>query len=115
MSADPVSSPPIVGGSFQPAAIRSQLSPDLAAIFDAEWESVLEDAKRTQDLQSIHDLLNHWRHFAAAEPPNSGTYFRLEETADRIAAAGSAEAAGIQAYEGRAVIEERLRELDRRG
>ena len=115
MSADPVSSPPAGGGLPQPAAIRSQLPPQLAAIFDAEWEAVLDAAKRTQDLQAIHDLLNHWRHFAAAEHADPGVYFRTQELAERILAAGSTEAAGIQTYDARAVIEERRRELDRRG
>ncbi|MGQ0629876.1 MAG: DUF6247 family protein [Sporichthyaceae bacterium] len=115
MSADPVSSQPSASGPSQPASIRSQLSPDLAAIFDREWESVLEAAKRTQDLQAIHDLLNHWRHFAAAEVAEPGSYFRVQALAEQVLAAGSAEAAGIRTYDGRAVIEERLRELDRRG
>ena len=115
MSADPVSSPPAGGDLPQPAAIRSQLPPELAAIFDSEWEIVLEAAKRTQDLQAIHDLLQHWRHFAAAEAAEPGWYFRVQATAERILAAGSAEAAGIETYDARAVLEERLRELDRRG
>lgn len=113
MSAEPVASQPADGVMAQPAAIRSQLGPDLAEIFDAEWESVLEAAKRTQDLHAIHDLLNHWRHFAAAEVADPGSYFRTQELTERILAAGSAEAAGIQTYDGRAVIEERLRQLDR--
>lgn len=115
MSADPVSSHGLGTGSSQPAVIRSQLTPDLAAIFDAEWENVLDAAKRTQDLQAIHNLLAKWRHFAAAEVAEPGWYFRVLDQAERILAAGSAEAAGIQTYDARAVIEERLRELDRRG
>ncbi len=114
MSADPVSSQPLGGELSRPAAIRSQLSPDLAAIFDAEWEFVLEAAKRTQDLQAIHDLLAKWRHFAAAEVAEPGWYFGVQDQAERILAAGSAEAAGFKTYDGRAVIEG-LRELDRRG
>lgn len=109
MSADPVSSQPLRGGLPQPAAIRSQLPLDLAAIFDSEWEIVLEAAKRTQDLQAIHDLLLKWRHCAAAEAKEPGWYFRLQEQADRILAAGSAEAAGIKTYDAWAVLEERLR------
>ena len=109
MSAEPVPSPPPAGGSAQPAAIRSQLSPELAAIFDREWELVLEDAKRTQDLQAIHDHLQHWRHFAAAEAKEPGWYFRVMETAERILDAGSAKAAGIKTYDAWAVLEERLR------
>ncbi len=115
MSADPVAPPPVGGGSSEPAAIRSQLSPDLAAIFDTEWEIVVEAAKRTQDLQAIHDLLQKWRHFAAAEAAEPGWYFRVLDQAERILAAGSPEAAGIPSYDARTVIEERLRELDHRG
>lgn len=109
MSAEPVASQPVDGVMAQPAAIRGQLSPDLAAIFDAEWEIVLEAAKRSQDLQSIHDLLLKWRHTVAAEAAEPGRYFRLQEQADRIPVAGSAEAAGIKTYDAWAVLEERLR------
>jgi hypothetical protein len=108
MSAEPVSSPASGGGPTQPAAIRSQLSPELVTIFDREWELVLEDAKRTQDRQAIHDHLQHWRHFAAAEAKEPGWYFRVMETAERILAGGSTEAAGIKTYDARAVIEARL-------
>jgi hypothetical protein len=109
MSAEPVSSPPPSGPPVDPAAIRGQLSPELAAIFDAEWEAVLEGAKATRDLQAIHDLLNHWRHFAAAEAAEPGWYFRVQDQAARILAAGSAEAAGFKTYDAWAVLEERLR------
>lgn len=108
MSADPVSSPPAGGGLPQPAAIRSQLPPDLAAILDREWEIVLEAAKRTQDLEGVHDLLHKWRHNVAAEAAEPGSYFRVQELAERILAAGSAEAAGIKTYDAWAVLEERL-------
>lgn len=96
-------------GSSEPAAIRTQLTPDLAAVFDAEWEIVLESAQRTQDLQAIHDLLGKWRHIAAAEVAEPDQYCRGQHLAERILAAGSAEAAGIATYDARTVLEERLR------
>lgn len=110
MSADPVSSLPAAGGLPQPAAIRSQLPPDVAAIFDSEWEAVLEGAKRTQDLQAIHDLLAHWRHFAAAEAAEPGWYFRLQQRAEHVLATGAPSPGGIGADEVRTLIEARLRE-----
>ncbi|MBA3744932.1 DUF6247 family protein [Sporichthya sp.] len=109
MSADPVAPPPAGGGSSEPAAIRSQLSPDLAAIFDTEWEIVLEAAKRTQDLQAIHDLLNHWRHFAAAEAAEPGWYSRMQEHTARILANGAPDPDSISGQEVRARIEAHLR------
>lgn len=110
MSADPVSSPPAGAVLPRPAAIRSQLPADLAAVFDSEWEIVLEAAKRTQDLQAIHDLLQHWWHFAAAEAAEPGSYFRLQERAARVLANGAPSPGGIGAEEVRALIEARLRE-----
>lgn len=109
MGVEPVSSHAVAGGSSQPAGIRSRLTPDLTAIFDAEWEIVLEAAKGTQDLQTIHNLVQKWRHVATAEAKEPGWYFRLQEQAERILAAGSAEAAGITTYDAWAVLEERLR------
>ena len=111
MGAEPVASQPVGGATAQPAAIRSQLSPDLAAIFDAEWEIVLEAAKRTQDLQSIHDLLLKWRHTVAAEAAEPGWYFRVQEHAARILANGAPDPDSIGADEARALIAARLREL----
>jgi uncharacterized protein DUF6247 len=48
----------------------------VAAEFDREWEIVLDQAKRDQDLEPVHDLLAKWRHFAYAELKAPGTYFR---------------------------------------
>lgn len=109
LSADPVSSPP-AGGLPQPAAIRSQLPPELAAIFDSEWEIVLEAAKWTQDLQAIQDLLAQWRHFAAAEAAEPGWYLRVQEHAARVLANGAPSPGSIGPEEVRALIEARLRE-----
>jgi hypothetical protein len=115
MSVDPVSSRVPVNRSSDPAAIRAELTPDVAATFDAEWESTLEAAKRTQDLQEVHDLLTRWRFVAAAEQASPGRYARALEAAERIQSAGSAEAAGYSTYDARAVLNERLRDADRSG
>lgn len=110
MSADPVSSPPTGGGLPQPAAIRSQLSPDLAAIFDREWEIVLDRAKGTQDLQGVKDLLLKWRHTVAAEAAEPGWYFRLQEDAARILERGTPDPDFISGDDVRALIAARLRD-----
>lgn len=110
MSAEPVSSAPLGGGQAQPAAIRNQLSPELAEIFDREWEVVLERAKHSQDLQAIHDLLLKWRHIAAAEAKEPGWYFRLQEQAERILATGAPEPGSISGDEAMAMIAARLRD-----
>lgn len=114
MSAEPVSSPP-ASGPAQPAAIRSQLSPELAAIFDSEWEIVLERAKQSQDLQAIHDLLHKWRHTAAAEAKEPGWYFRLQEQAERILARGAPDPGSISGEEALAMIAARLRDASPQG
>jgi len=115
MSVEPVSPRPLIGRSSDPAAIRAELTPDLAASFDAEWEAVLEAAKRTQDLQAIHDLLTRWRFVASAEQASPGRYARALEAAERIVAAGSAEAAGYQTYDAWTVLNDHLRDVDRSG
>ena len=115
MSAEPVSSTPPGGGQTQPAAIRGQLSPELAAIFDSEWEIVLERAKHSQDLQAIHDLLLKWRHTAAAEANEPGWYFRLQEQAERILATGVPDPGSISGEEALAMIAARLRDASPQG
>lgn len=107
MSAEPLSSP-IAGGPAQPAAIRSQLSPELAAIFDREWEIVLEAAKQSQDLAGINDLLLKWRHVVAAEAGEPGWYFRLQADAERILERGTPDPDAISGDEVLALIAARL-------
>ncbi len=109
MSADPISSPP-VGGLPQPAAIRSQLAPDLATIFDREWEIVLDRAKGTQDLQGVQDLLHKWRHTVAAEAAEPGWYLRLQDDAARILERGTPDPDSISGDQVRALIAARLRD-----
>jgi hypothetical protein len=110
MSADPISSAPVGGGLPQPAAIRSQLPPELAAIFDSEWAIVLEEAKQTQGLEGIHDLLLKWRHTVAAEAAEPGWYFRLQERAASILERGTPDPDCISGDEVRALIAARLRD-----
>lgn len=79
-----MASPPPNAGpappAAEPAAIRSTLSPRLAAVFDAEWEVVLDKAKESKDLAGVHDLLHKWRLIAHAEMTDPGWYFRLQAT-----------------------------------
>jgi hypothetical protein len=40
-------------------AIRARLTPDVAAVFDAEWEFVLEEAEQSKNLVDVRELLQH--------------------------------------------------------
>ena len=66
------------------AAIRACLPPDTTAVFDAEWEYVLEEAKQSKDLTAVHDLLHKWRFFAFEESRTPGWYAALQAKAERI-------------------------------
>ena len=92
----------------EPAAIRACLTPDLVAVFDREWEFVLEQAKRSHDLGGIHELLGAWRFHAHAEQLEPGSYFRTLAVAARIQATGSAAPSAASADEVRALIRARL-------
>jgi hypothetical protein len=87
---DPVPTPP----AADPQAIRACLTPVLAAEFDREWEIVLEHAKRSKDLSSVHELLVKWRHTAYLELRDPGAYFRLLGKAEQISRTGSNPTAG---------------------
>lgn len=90
-----------------PAAIRACLSARLLAEFDAEWESVLEQAKASKDLAGVHRLLTKWRHLAYTELRDPGSYFRVLAKAEQIARTGENPTAG--SYEQmQALIGERL-------
>lgn len=109
--AAPVSRPAApgpVGPAADPAAIRACLTPDVAAVFDAEWELVLEAAKASQDLAGVHELLGKWRFVAHQELKDPGSYFRLLATAARTIATGGPPAGSVSAEEVRAVIQARL-------
>jgi hypothetical protein len=94
-----------------PVAIRACLTPDVAAVFDAEWEHVLEQAKRSKDLAGVRELLAHWRHFAFQELREPGSYFRVLATAARVQATRQAPPGSVSGEEMRARIEARLAEV----
>ena len=93
-----------------PAAIRACLTPDVAAVFDAEWEHVLEEAKQSKDLASILDLLRSWRLLAYDELVEPGSYFRVLAKAARIQATGQPAPGSVSGAEIRALITARLAE-----
>jgi len=72
-----------------PQAIRTCLTPVLAAEFDSEWDLALERAKRSKDLAGVHEMLGKWRHIAHLERRDPGAYHRLLTKADHISRTGS--------------------------
>ena len=98
----------VLAPDADPVAIRACLTPDVAAVFDAEWEFVLEEAKRLKDLAGVRDLLQHWRHFAYQELREPGGYFRVLATAAHVQATRRAPAGSVSAEEMRARIDARL-------
>jgi Family of unknown function (DUF6247) len=96
-------------------AIRACLTPDVMAVFDAEWEFVLDEAKQSKDLRGVHELLAKWRAFAYQELREPGAYFRLLATAAEVQRTGRAPAGNVSVEEMRARIDARLIEFDRRG
>ncbi|TLG17898.1 hypothetical protein FEK35_01855 [Nocardia cyriacigeorgica] len=90
-----------------PVAIRAVLTPTLRAIFDSEWELVLEQAKENKELTGIRAMLDKWRHIAHDELVEPGSYFRLQAKAEQIQRTGvNPDAATIE--EMRAVIRQKL-------
>jgi hypothetical protein len=77
-------------------------------VFDAEWEYVLEQAKRSKDLAGVRDLLQNWRHHAYQELREPGAYFRLLATAARTQATRKAPEGSVPEAEMRARIDARL-------
>lgn len=80
----------------------------MATEFDREWEIVLDQAKRDQDLQPVQDLLAKWRHFAFAELTSPGSYFRVLATAAQALATGQAPAGSVSGDEIKELIRRRL-------
>jgi len=78
-----------------PTAIRACLTPEVAAMFDAEWEHVLDAAKCSKDLTGARELLTRWRHLAHQELHEPGDYFRILATAARTQATGRPPAGSI--------------------
>lgn len=91
-----------------PVAIRACLPPDVVAVFDAEWEFTLEQAKQSKDLAGVRELLGHWRHFAYQELRDPGSYFRVLDLAAHAHSSRLAPAGSVSADEMRARIEARL-------
>lgn len=86
------------------------MTPDVAAIFDAEWECVLEVAKQSKDLAGVRELLAKWRVFAYQELREPGAYFRVLAVAADAQRTGRAPAGAVSGAEIRARIEARLTE-----
>lgn len=111
--AEPDPAEPALGGRApegDPVAIRACLTPDVAAVFDAEWEFVLDAAKQSKDLAGVRDLLAKWRHFAYRELHEPGAYFRVLAAAADTQRTGRAPAGSVSGAEMRARIEARLTE-----
>ena len=104
----PRNGPDPVAPPLEPKAIRACLAPEVAAEFDREWAIVLDEAKQTQDLGGVHDLLTKWRHFAYAELTAPGTYFRVLATADHTLATGCPPAGSVSGEQIDALIRRRL-------
>ncbi|WP_298798298.1 DUF6247 family protein [uncultured Pseudonocardia sp.] len=100
-----------------PVAIRACLPAAVAAVFDAEWEHVLETAKQSKDLAGVRDLLQNWRHHAYQELREPGAYLRVLATAARTQATRRAPQGSVSPEEMRARIDARLAEpgLDKPG
>jgi hypothetical protein len=83
------------------------LTPQVAAVFDDEWEDVLEAAKQSKNLAGVHELLGKWRFIAHAELTDPGSYFQVQATAARAQASGRAVPGSVSAEEVRALIRAR--------
>jgi len=97
-----------VAPAADPVAIRACLTPEIAAVFDHEWEYVLETAKQSKDLAGAQELLHKWRFFAHAEQTDPGSYFRVLTAAARAQATGRPAPGSVSAEEVRALIRARL-------
>jgi Family of unknown function (DUF6247) len=80
----------------------------VAAIFDAEWDGVLEAAKHSKDLAGVRDFLAHWRHHAYQELRDPGAYFRVLATAERAVPTGRAPVGSLPEEEVKVRIDARL-------
>ena len=92
-------------------AIRACLPPEVAAVFDAEWEGVLEAAKHSKDLAGVRDLLAHWRHHAYQELREPGAYFHVMAIAAQTEVTRRAPAGSVSAEEVRARTDARLTDI----
>lgn len=55
----------MIGAS--PKAVVGHLFPEDRGPFQAEYESALDEARRTYDLSGVHRLVEHWRRIAALQ------------------------------------------------
>lgn len=104
----PPNNPDQVAPAPEPRAIRACLTTDVAAEFDREWDVVLDQARRDQDLEPVRDLLAKWRHFAYAELKAPGTYFRVLATAAQTLATGHPPAGSTSGQQIQELIDRRL-------
>lgn len=105
--ADPASARP---PAADPQAIRACLPPEVAAVFDTEWEGVLEAAKQSKDLAGVRDLLAQWRHHACQELQEPGSYLRVLAVAAQTEVTRRPPAGSLSAAEVRALVDARLAE-----
>lgn len=91
----------------EPRALRSALTPELRAVFDREWDLVLDQAKQSHSLEDIHALLNKWQHTAVMEIREPGSYQRVLDKAAKIQADGG-RTTGVSIDEIRAAMLHRL-------
>lgn len=59
----------------------------------------MEEAKQSQDLAGVQDLLAKWRHFAYTELRVPGSYFRVLVTAAHTLATGEPPAGSVSGKE----------------
>ena len=97
----------VVPPASDPQSIRACLTTSLVAEFDREWDLVLDEAKRDEDLQPIQSLLVKWRHLAYAELKDQGSHYRMLAKAEEIMRAGRNPDAG-SIEDMRALIDRRL-------
>lgn len=71
-----------------PVAIRRCLPQTLREAFDAEWETVADQAKADKTLDGIRELLAKWRGIAAAEQRSPGSHSQMLAKASHILATG---------------------------
>ncbi|MFI9385980.1 DUF6247 family protein [Kutzneria sp. NPDC052558] len=100
--------PEPVSPSSEPGVIRANLTGQMLADFDREWDFVMEEARRMHDLAGVQDLLAKWRLMAHHEQKFPGSYARMMDTVERTLATGKAPAGSISGEEMLARIQARL-------
>ncbi|HEY2223742.1 DUF6247 family protein [Actinomycetospora sp.] len=62
----PTSEHPLLIGT-SPKTITDHLFPEDRTRFNADYESALDDARRTYDLTGVHQVVEHWRQVAVLQ------------------------------------------------